>query len=182
VTDLSLALAAAARARTLVADLDRTDTKADRHQVAAGVRYELDTILRVLHSATQELVADAVGDRAGKVRSDAPATSRAAASTVLRPGTQRHRILASLARDGAQTDYELQQRLEIDPSAERPRRGELVDAGLVAEAGFTRHHQGRDWNVWKVTQRGQNAYPTLVGDTGSSPVEIPRQAEDMRLF
>lgn len=181
-TNLSLAMAALVRARTLVADLDRTRTKADLEQVQAGIRHELDTALPILHDLQQNLGAQAAGDRAGKVRSDAPATSRTAAQAVLRPGTNRFQVLASLARDGAQTDYQLQQRLGMDPSTERPRRGELVDAGLVVEAGFTRRHQGRDWNAWTVTQRGQHAYLTLVGEAGSVPPAVAELPADMRLF
>jgi hypothetical protein len=166
--DLDLALAAAARARTLVADLDRSDTQADRHQVAAGVRHELDTILRVLHDAAQSLADDAAGNRAGKVRSDARETSRQAAALLLNPGSARVRILEALLAHrtggGGLTDLELQEALKLDPSTERPRRGELVDAGLVQEARITRVHNGRKWTVWRITERGQQALITLAGD------------------
>jgi hypothetical protein len=181
--DLNVALAAAARARTLVADLDRSDTTADRHQVAAGVRHELDTILRVLHQATQGLAADAAGDRAGKVRADAPATSREAARLVVQPGTHRHRILLQLqgCPDG-KTDLELQQGLELDPSTERPRRGELVDAGMVMESGRTRQHQGRKWTIWRITDRGRQALITLTGDVPGATSEVVDAEPSPTLF
>jgi hypothetical protein len=45
------ALSAVVRARALAGDLDITNTKADRNQVAAGVRHELETIQRSLLDA-----------------------------------------------------------------------------------------------------------------------------------
>ena len=174
--DLTVALAAAARARTLVADLDRSDTTADRHQVAAGVRHELDTILRVLHAATQELAGEAAGNRPGKVRADASETSRQAATLLLNPSSARTRILEELQRHradgGGCTDLELQEALKLDPSTERPRRGELVDAGLVQEGRTTRVHNGRKWTVWRITERGQQALITLTGDAPGATSEV----------
>ena len=171
VADLQALQAAAVRARALVADLDRSDRVADRHQVAAGVRHELDTILRGLHDALQEARETVAGDRAGKVRSDAPATSRAAARGLLRPGTQRFRVLECLAWCPA-TDHELQRKLGLDPSAERPRRGELVDAGYVVESGQTKRHQGREWTIWRVTESGRAALITVTGDKVPTPPKI----------
>lgn len=184
--DLNEALAAAARARTLVADLDRSDTLADRHQVAAGVRHELDTILRVLHDATTALADAAVGDRAGKVRTDARGTSREAAALLLNPGSARVRVLEALlahrAGGGGLTDLELQETLKLDPSTERPRRGELVDAGLVQEARITRVHKGRKWTVWRITERGQQALITLAGDTPGATSVVPDVDQTPTLF
>lgn len=179
--DLLALQAAAVRARTLVADLDRSDRPADRHQVQAGVRHELDTILRGLHEAIQEARAAAVGDRDGKVRSDAPATSRAAATRLLRSGTHRFRVLEALAWSPL-TDYELQTRLNMDPSTERPRRGELVDAGYIVETGQTRYHRGRDWTIWRVTEEGRRALITVTGDTVPTPPEIVTDAPEPTLF
>jgi hypothetical protein len=184
--DLTLALAAAARARTLVADLDRSDTTADRHQVAAGVRHELDTILRVLYAATQALASDAAGDRAGKARADASDTSRAAARLLLRSGTTRVRILEALwacrATSEGMTDLELQRELKLDPSTERPRRGELVDAGMVQETGKTRVHNGRKWTVWRVSELGRQALITLAGDAPGTTFEADDSTPAPTLF
>ena len=153
-------LAAASRARTLATDLERSDRDVDRRQVAAGVRHELDTILRLAREALEGLAAAADTDMPGKVRADAPGTSRAAAqATTLKTGTARWRVLEAIwyaANDGA-TDHDLQHSLEMDPSTERPRRGELVDAGLVRAAGI-RTHDGREWTVWVLTQAGADAY------------------------
>lgn len=169
--DLLATQAAAVRARTLVADLDRSDRPADRQQVAAGVRHELDTILRGLHEALQEQREAVSGDRGGKVRSDAPATSRAAARGLLRPGSQRFRVLEYLAWRPA-TDHEVQHNLGMDPSTERPRRGELVDAGYVVESGKTKRHRGREWVIWRVTESGRAALITATGDKVPTPPEI----------
>jgi hypothetical protein len=181
VADLLALQAAAVRARTLVADLDRSDQESDRHQVAAGVRHELDTILRGLHEALQETREAAVGDRDGKVRSDAPATSRASARQLLRPGTHRFRVLEALAWRPS-TDLELQRDLRMDPSTERPRRGELVDAGFVVEMGQTRRHQNRDWMIWRVTDAGRSALQVASGDGVPAPPEVVSDGPTPTLF
>jgi hypothetical protein len=157
-------LAAASRARSLANDLSRSDRDVDRHQVASGVRHELDTVLRLARGELERLAEAAEGDRVGKVRADAPETSQAAARAItLKTGTARWRILARLwcSYDTAtvgRTDLELQRELDMNPSTERPRRGELVDAGLVTDAGWTRIHDGREWTVWVLTQAGVDAY------------------------
>jgi len=179
--DLHAIQAAAVRARTLVADLDRTNQEADRRQVAAGIRHELDTVLRGLHEALQETRELAVGNRAGKVRSDAPATSRAAAGRLLRSGTHRFRVLEFLAWCPA-TDHEIQTKLRMDPSTQRPRRGELVDAGYVVETGKTKLHQGRAWAIWRVTEEGRRALISVIGDHVPAPPEIVSDGPAPTLF
>ena len=53
------------------------------------------------------------------------------------------------ASPGGLTDEELQQRLEMNPSTERPRRVELVNLGLVADSGRTgRTASGRSAVLW----------------------------------
>lgn len=180
-SDLLAIQAAAMRARTLIADLDRSDRTADRHQVAAGVRHELDTVLRGLHEALQEAREAAAGHRDGKVRSDAPATSVASARRLLRSGTHRFRVLECLAWCPA-TDHELQTKLGMDPSTERPRRGELVDAGYVMESGQTKRHKGREWTVWKVTENGRRALITITGDGVPTPPKIVTDGPAPTLF
>jgi hypothetical protein len=176
-------LAAASRARTLATDLERSDRDVDRHQVAAGVRHELDAILRAVRVALEELGRSATGDRPGKVRADAPGTSRAAAQSItLKAGSVRFAVLERIWLSseppymeqyrGGMTDWEIQQALQLNPSTERPRRGELVDAGLVCAAGI-RTHDGSEWTVWTITQKGADAYrkrvpgpPRVVTHTG----------------
>ena len=68
-------------------------------------------------------------------------TSKAAAiAAEPNAGTQRARVLALLRgfpRNGF-ADHEVQQLLNMNPSTQRPRRVELVKAGLVVDTGKTR--------------------------------------------
>jgi len=48
------------------------------------------------------------------------------------------------------TDEEMQQRLEMNPSTQRPRRIELARRGLVVEAGTRRTASGRMAVVWRI--------------------------------
>ena len=49
------------------------------------------------------------------------------------------------------TDEEMQHRLRMNPSTQRPRRIELVRRGLVVEAGMRKTSSGRMAVVWKAT-------------------------------
>jgi len=88
---------------------------------------------------------------------DPPPTSLAAAMDVLpRTGTQRRQVLDALLDAyrrgyGGATDPELQRHLRMSPNSQRPRRVELVDAGLVHDSGVTRAHQGHAHAVWAPT-------------------------------
>ncbi len=154
------------RARELLRDLNRSRLTSDLTQVAAGVEHELSAAEQVL----RDLAGDALGNMDGKVRGDAPETGRQAARrVVLRTGTQRSAVLIALgaAHDGL-TDFEVQAELGLAPSSERPRRGELVDAGLVEVAysvdthePWTRVHNGNDWRVWQITPSGRLALDTI---------------------
>lgn len=180
--DLLDTLKCAERAQTLARDLDKVRGPGDLRQVAAGIRLELDCVVQRLSDALDARRAAAVGDRTGKVRNDALRTSQDAASLVVRPGTQRAEILLALFRFGDQTDFELQERLGMAASSERPRRGELVDGHFVDPAiwpsspertggAITRKHQGRDWQVWKLTLDGLAVAEELTGEKGS-PVAV----------
>lgn len=75
------------------------------------------------------------------VANNAPATSRDAAKAILpRSGTQRRRVFDALCAfpDGL-TDAQIQAALDMNPSSERPRRLELVEAGLVRDSGRRRN-------------------------------------------
>ena len=81
-------------------------------------------------------------------------TSRAAAKAI-KPCAQtlRWQVLGCLKRslEYGCTDHEIQTQLGMDPSTERPRRGELVAAGLVVDSGFVRPTpSGRMATVWRV--------------------------------
>jgi hypothetical protein len=91
------------------------------------------------------------------VRPGATATSAAAAVKAFpRSGTQRRRILDALAEalpkaGGGATDPELCRHLALSPNSVRPRRGELVEMGLVEDSGRTRDHLGNGHTVWRPT-------------------------------
>lgn len=152
-----MALSAVRRARAVSRGLDQSSRISDVLQVSAGINTELATTERHLTEALlglKGLAEVAAGDRTGKVRNDARATSQAAAQAVtLKTGNQRTRVLFRLWSNEA-TDYEIQQGLHMSPSTERPRRGELVDCGLVAATDAVRRHDGTDWTVWRITWRG----------------------------
>lgn len=81
-------------------------------------------------------------------------TSKAAAEAI-RPhvGTQQAGILAWFEYRGAigMTDYEGACLSGIDPSAYRPRRGELVKKGYIEDSGMTRPTaSGRQATVWSL--------------------------------
>ena len=60
------------------------------------------------------------------------------------------------AGPGGLTDDEIQTRLEINPSTERPRRIELVALGLVEDSGRTRPtRSGRRAVIWVATARAR---------------------------
>lgn len=63
-------------------------------------------------------------------------TSRAAAHSILpATGTLREKVLATITQHGPCTDESICAHLDMNPSTERPRRKELVDAGLVVDTG-----------------------------------------------
>ena len=79
-------------------------------------------------------------------------TSRQAGKEIkLAVGTLRSRVLAFLLQRGEHgaTDGEMQAALSMNPSTQRPRRIELVNAGLVKDSGVKRKTEsGRSAVVW----------------------------------
>jgi predicted ArsR family transcriptional regulator len=79
------------------------------------------------------------------------ATSRDAALSILGSAAQsRLRVYNWLRQqcEGA-TDEEIAEALSMNPSSARPRRVELVAAGIVEDSGFRRRtHSGRKATVW----------------------------------
>jgi transcription initiation factor IIE alpha subunit len=78
----------------------------------------------------------------------------AKAADSLGPATlnaMQRQVLALLqATPGGLTDEEMQTRLGMNPSTQRPRRIELARRGLVVEAGTRRTASGRMATVWRV--------------------------------
>ena len=158
----------AERALALARDLDRVRDPGSLSQIASGLRRELDCAIQRLSDGLDDLAGAATADHPGKVRDDARATSRAAALAITRPGSKRAEVLLALYRFGDLTDYEIQDRLKMDPNTERPRRGELVDAHLVTPViingkAMTREHRGRYWQAWQLTAAGEEAAEKLAG-------------------
>lgn len=87
------------------------------------------------------------------------ATSKAAAQAAesVSP-TQRQLVhsLIALAGERGLTDEEIQTASDLNPSTERPRRVELVDAGFVMDSGRTRKtSSGRNAVVWVAVEFNQ---------------------------
>jgi transcription initiation factor IIE alpha subunit len=83
------------------------------------------------------------------------ATSAAAADS-LAPKTlnaMQRRVLELLAANPqGLTDEEMQTRLGMNPSTQRPRRIELMRRGLVVESGTRRTASGRMAGVWRIAK------------------------------
>ena len=81
------------------------------------------------------------------------ATSRAAALGIAgKAGTLRRLVYDCLVTHGPATDREMQSRLSMAGSTQRPRRVRLVQLGLVKDSGKQRKHEGRSATVWQVAQ------------------------------
>ena len=57
------------------------------------------------------------------------------------------KVLALLREGDGLTDEEMQARLGLNPSTQRPRRIELVEAGLVRDSGQRRRTRSGRWAV-----------------------------------
>jgi hypothetical protein len=106
--------------------------------------YHLDTISRV---RDLPLFAQRPPSVAGSVTSAAAADSLDGETL----NAMQRRVLQLLqATPGGLTDEEMQRRLDMNPSTQRPRRIELARRGLVVEAGTRRAASGRLATVWRV--------------------------------
>ncbi len=82
-----------------------------------------------------------------------PTSIAAAAAIESRAETLRVKLLLALREAGecGLTDQEMQRALNMDPSTQRPRRGELVKDGKVIDSGLRRRTaSGRQAVVWRV--------------------------------
>lgn len=80
-------------------------------------------------------------------------TSAEAADSMAPPvlNAMQRRVLELLvATPEGLTDEEMQRRLQMNPSTQRPRRIELARRGLVVEAGTRKTASGRNASVWRV--------------------------------
>ena len=78
-------------------------------------------------------------------------TSRAAAASLDGDAlnAMQRRVLEYLETHGPSTDEEIATGLDMNPSTERPRRGELARRGLIVEAGTRRTSSGRMATIWR---------------------------------
>ncbi len=81
----------------------------------------------------------------------------AQAADSLTPATlnaMQRKVLAVLqATPEGLTDEEMQRRLGMNPSTQRPRRIELAKAGMIQKAGVRKTASGRNADVWKTSLR-----------------------------
>jgi len=63
---------------------------------------------------------------------------------------QRKVLELLLATPDGLTDEEMQRRLGMNPSTQRPRRGELARRGLIVASGTRKTASGRNADVWRV--------------------------------
>lgn len=85
-------------------------------------------------------------------------SANAAAKVAPKMRTQRELLLMALAQLGSLTDAQLQDFTRLSESTERPRRGELVKAGLVRDSGQRRKYKGHlEAIVWELTADGRRA-------------------------
>lgn len=82
---------------------------------------------------------------------DSETSVEAAIANMPNRSTQRDRVLAYLQEWGPSTDEAIQDALAMEGSTERPRRLELVEAGLVVKAGTATTKSGRRAALWKAS-------------------------------
>jgi hypothetical protein len=186
-------LASARRLQELTRQLDQSNRPSDWHQITEGVQIEVRILVAGLTAAVEaveELGTAATANVTGKARSDArPTSQRAARQVSVRSGTQRGRVLVHLWQYGRCTDPELQERLGLPASSQRPRRIELVELGLVAPNGTT-VRDGQEYTLWAVTHEGyavarrisQGGVATVATSKPVEPSEVDVSEGDPKLF
>jgi hypothetical protein len=90
-------------------------------------------------------------DMAPSVNGSATSAQAADSLTPATLNNMQRRVLELLAAtpEGL-TDEEMQRRLRMNPSTQRPRRIELVRRGLVVEAGTRKAMSGRYATAWRL--------------------------------
>jgi transcription initiation factor IIE alpha subunit len=76
-----------------------------------------------------------------------PTSIAAAASMLGAAAHSRRRVYTLLLARGPLTDEEMQERLGMNPSTQRPRRIELVHAGLVRDSDQRRKTRSGRWAI-----------------------------------
>jgi len=83
------------------------------------------------------------------------ATSYAAAVEILETAdTLRAKVYRFIRDAGHATDEQIQDGLTMNPSTQRPRRIELLEAGIIRDSGRkAKTKSGRDAVVWELAER-----------------------------
>jgi hypothetical protein len=85
-------------------------------------------------------------------QSHSETSKEAAKLAVLSAAKGRRMVLGALRNNGPMTDEQLQDKLLLEGSSERPRRVELVKQGLVRDSGRTHPtRSGRSAVLWEAT-------------------------------
>lgn len=94
------------------------------------------------------------GCRAPHVRGSATSAAAAASLTPETLGSLQRRVFEFIRDRGEEgaTDEECQRELGMNPSTQRPRRGELADAGLIVESGTRLTSSRRRATVWRAAK------------------------------
>lgn len=125
----------------------------DLADVPTAPKGSVDPMLRAQRSA-------AIDAERTLARRDHRDTAKAAAAKALgRSGSARRRVFDLLAvNEHGLTDEQICEALRLNPSTERPRRVELVDAGFVVDTGERRRvASGGMAAVWGLTTSGREA-------------------------
>ncbi len=90
-------------------------------------------------------------------------TSREAAEKIEpRRNTLRRKVLDYMKMVRLATDEQMQDALEMNPSTQRPRRGELVDSGHLGDSGKTAlTKSGRRAVLWEINEPPQRKAENL---------------------
>ncbi len=89
-----------------------------------------------------------------KFQGHSPTSREAAFFSSNFSGMARERVFLQIVKQGGATDEEISEALRMNPSTQRPRRVELVEALLVEDSGHTRQtSSGMEAVVWIPTGR-----------------------------
>jgi hypothetical protein len=98
-----------------------------------------------------------------------PTSREAAEKAESRAKIDRRTVFEAIQRSLGLTDEEICDLTGVSPNSERPRRGELVNAGLVRDSGSTRLTKaGRNASVW-VSLPGMSYEEALFSSAKAKP-------------
>jgi hypothetical protein len=121
-------------------------------RIKAHVRAGLEDDLT--YDDTTKLFSSPAGCIAPYVRGSETSAAAAASLTPETMSVLQRRVLEFISSRGEEgaTDEECQRELGMNPSTQRPRRGELANAGLIVEAGTRLTSSRRRATVWRMSK------------------------------